>query len=229
MAIYLDRETGLQSDDEQFGLECPYCDVYAHMRVESAPDAELVLRTKPKHVGVVYQCDACNAPVFLRYATKSFEDDRAELFQNFAELERPKEHFSSPHLPQRIELLFKEALSCYSHGNFNAFSSMCRRTARAAYTAMGESGKLAAFDEVMAAQRLAEIDDNQFAAVKQVLFEIGDEDELPMLARGQAGILLEVMKDLLYQSFIRRGNLTRALKVRQFYVREGSGAARAND
>ena len=79
MPIFLDRANGLQSDDEQFGLECPYCDVYAHMTVESSPDTDLILRTKPRHVGLVYQCDACNAPVFLRFATKVFEDDRVEL------------------------------------------------------------------------------------------------------------------------------------------------------
>jgi hypothetical protein len=46
---------------------------------------------------------------------------------------------------------------------------------------------------------------------------------LPLLNRIEAGILLEVMKDMFYQCFVRRGKLTRALKVRKFFVQEGSG------
>ena len=41
-----------------------------------------------------------------------------------------------------------------------------------------------------------------------------------MLNRVQAGILLEVLKDMFYQCFVRRGKLTRALKVRRFFVQE---------
>jgi hypothetical protein len=46
---------------------------------------------------------------------------------------------------------------------------------------------------------------------------------LPLLNRVQAGILLEVMKDMLYQCFVRRGKLTRALKVRRIFVQDGNG------
>jgi hypothetical protein len=45
---------------------------------------------------------------------------------------------------------------------------------------------------------------------------------LPILNRVQAGILLEVMKDMFYQCFVRRGKLTRALKVRKFFVQESN-------
>ena len=42
-------------------------------------------------------------------------------------------------------------------------------------------------------------------------------------SRVQAGILLEVLKDMFYQCFVRRGKLTRALKVRKFFVQESNG------
>ena len=58
--------------------------------------------------------------------------------------------------------------------------------------------------------------------IKAVLFDAGEEEHLPLLNRVQAGILLEVMKDMLYQCFVRRGKLTRALKVRRFFVQEGN-------
>lgn len=224
MAIVLDRVQGLLTDDdEHIGLECPYCGVYAHMSPQSVPDAANLLEEKPKHVGLVYQCDSCNAPVFLRFAIKEFFDDSVELYRNFIELERPKERFAFSYLPKHTEIMFREALACYSGNNFNAFASMCRRSAASAFDALGEGGKLRAFEEVITAQDIAGINDDSFAPIKAVLFDTGDEEELPVLNRAQAGILLEVLKDMFYQCFVRRGKLKRALKVRRFFVTESNG------
>ncbi|HZW59995.1 MAG TPA: hypothetical protein VFE85_06860 [Woeseiaceae bacterium] len=226
MSIVLERDHALRQSDDQFGLECPYCGVYAHMTPQSVPAVAGLLRDRPKHVGLVYQCDACRAPIFLRFAVKEYRSDSIELFQNFVELERPKERFPFSYLPKQTETLFREALSCYSNSNFNAFASMCRRAAVSAFEAMGSSGKLRAFDEVMEAQHIAEIDDDSFEPIKQVLFAAGGADELPLLNRAQAGVLLEVLKDMFYQCFVRRGKLTRAIKVRRFFVQEGNGGVR---
>ncbi len=221
MSIVLHRDQGLKlENDEQIGLECPYCGVYSHMSTESVPDAKDLLAHRPKHVGLVFRCDACKAPVFLRFAVKQYGDNSVELYRNFIELERPKERFAFSYLPQDTEVLFREALSCYSNNNFNAFASMCRRTASSAYRALGEGGRLRAFEEIIIAQDIAGIDDDAFAPIKTVLFDADTEEDLPMLNRAQAGILLEVMKDMLYQCFVRRGKLTRALKVRRFFVQE---------
>ncbi|HNP36310.1 MAG TPA: hypothetical protein PKK10_10690 [Woeseiaceae bacterium] len=223
MAIQLHCDGGLKNDEgESLALECPYCGVYANMAPQAVPDAGQLIATRPKHVGLVYQCDACRAPVFLRFAIKEFGERHVELYRNFAELERPSERFAFSYLPRATEVLFREALSCYSTNNFNAFASMCRRAAASAFRDMGDGGKMRAFDEVMVAQRIAELDDESFAPIKTIIFEAGGNNELPLLNRTQAGVLLEIMKDLFYQSFVRRGKLTRALKVRQFFVQEGS-------
>ena len=223
MAIILDRDQGLLlENDEQIGLECPYCNVYSHMTPQSVPDVADLFEHRPKHVGLVYRCDACNAPVFLRFAVKSYGDRHVELNRNFVELERPKERFAFSYLPKDTEILFREALSCYSSNSFNAFASMCRRSASSAYASLGEGGRLRAFEEIVIAQDIAGIDDETFAPIKTVLFDADSEDELPMLTHAQAGILLEVLKDMLYQCFVRRGKLTRALKVRRFFVQESN-------
>ena len=228
MAITIERNRGLIGQaDEQFGLECPYCGVYAHMTPVSVPALDKILESRPKHVGLVYQCDACTAPVFLRFAVKQFGENEIELYRNFIELERPKERFQFSYLPKQTEVLFREALSCYSNNNFNAFASMCHRAAASAFDAMGESGKLRAFDEVMMAQDIAAIDDDSFEPIKSIIFDAGREDDLPLLNRAQAGILLEVLKDMFYQCFVRRGKLTRAIKVRRFFVQDGNGGAKS--
>lgn len=228
MAIIIKRDKSVQDNSgEQFGLECPYCGVYSHMTPQSIPDVDAVIQDRPKHVGLVYQCDACHAPVFLRFAVKEYGENVVELFRNFLELERPKERFPFSYLPGHTEVLFREALSCYSTNNFNAFASMCRRAAASSFNAMGEGGKLRAFDEVMVAQDIAEIDNDNFAPIKQILFEAQEEEDLPLLNRAQAGVLLEVMKDMFYQCFVRRGKLTRAIKVRRFFVQEANGGMSA--
>lgn len=227
MTIIVKRDRTIHdSNGEAFGLECPYCGVFAHMTAQSVPDVQTVLELRPKHVGLVYQCDACQAPIFLRFGVKAFGPDSIELNRNFLELERPKERFPFSYLPKHTEILFREALSCYSHNSFNAFASMCRRAAASAFEALGDGGKLRAFDEVMMAQDLAEIDDASFSPIKRVLFDTAGEEDLPLMNRAQAGMLLEVMKDLLYQCFVRRGKLSRAIKVRRFFVQEANGTLR---
>ncbi len=224
--MILDRDQGLLAeDDDQIGLECPYCGVYAHMRPQSVPQAEDLLQERPKHVGLVFQCDACKSPVFLRFAVRGYAENRVELYRNFIELERPKERFAFSYLPKHTEVLFREALACYSANSFNAFASMCRRSAMSAFAELGEGGKLRAFEEVMIAQDIAGIDDNTFGPIKGVLFDSGKEEDLPLLNHAQAGILLEVLKDMFYQCFVRRGKLTRAIKVRRFFVQEGNASA----
>jgi len=223
MTIQLHKAEGMMSgEDDRIGQECPYCGVYAHMTPQSIPDAAQIIKTRPKHVGMVYQCDSCRAPVFLRFAVKSIAPDHVELYRNFMELERPKERFPFSYLPKHTEVMFREALACYSGNNFNAFASMCRRAAASAFVTLGEGGKLRAYEEAIVAQDIAEIDDETFAPIKRVLFESGQEEDLPMLNRFQAGILLEVLKDIFYQCFVRRGKLTRALKVRRFFVQEAN-------
>ncbi len=221
MSIIISNEQGAQNArDDRIRLECPYCGVHANMSPQSLPNAASLLRDKPKHVGLVYQCDACQAPVFLRFAVREYADQHIELMRNFTELERPKERFAFSYLPKHTEVLFREALACYSNNTFNAFASMCRRAARSAFDALGEGGKLRAFEELVSAQDIAEIDDETFKPIKNVLFGTGEHEELPMLNRAHAGILLELMKDIFYQCFVRRGKLNRALKVRRFFIEE---------
>ena len=229
MAITIERNSGVSIQaEEQFGLECPYCGVYAHMTPQSVPEFDELIKVRPKHIGLVYQCDACYAPVFLRFAVKQFGDESIELYRNFIELERPKERFQFSYLPKHTEVIFREALACYSNNNFNAFASMCRRAASSSFSAMGENGKLRAFDEVMIAQDIAEVSDDNFEPIKQVIFDSGREEDLPLLNRAQAGILLEVLKDMFYQCFVRRGKLSRAIKVRRFFVQEGNGGVKSS-
>ena len=46
--------------------------------------------------------------------------------------------------------------------------------------------------------------------------------DLPVINTYQAAVMLEVMKDFLYQAYVRKGRLQQAMKVRKFFVEEAT-------
>jgi hypothetical protein len=184
----------------------------------AVPTFEDLGRRKPKNIGVVFRCDACAEPVFLKFAAKAYTPQRVELAANYTEIERARESFPLTYLPEEAEGLFKEALNCYAAGCFNAFGAMSRRTAQSLFRELGERGKLELFDTLQEIRGLAELDDDTFSALRAVLFG-SDSDPWPHqpdINAERAGILLEVMRDLLYQTFVRKERLLQAVTFRKF-------------
>lgn len=223
MSVYVDSNSRLHHDQEHaLALACPHCQVYTHITAVSVPQFSELVASRPNHVGVVYRCDSCSAPIFLKFAVKMYAAHRVELANNFVELERAKEKFNFTYLPEDVEKLFREALGCYSNGLFNAFASMCRRTAQSVFADLGENGRLRIFEQVREARELAEIDIDTFNVVKKVLF--GSESDpsplVPELGASEAGVLLELVKDMLYEAYVRKGKLQQAMMVRRFFAEE---------
>jgi hypothetical protein len=223
MSVYIDAASQIVHDQEKsLALVCPHCLITAHITPAAVPRFEDLQAQKPQYVGVVYRCDACLAPIFLRFTARMYAADRVELVPQFSEVERPRETFAFMHLPEDVELFFKEALTCYSSGAFNAFASMCRRTAQAVFADLGETGRLRLYDELNNLRAMAELDVETFTRIKSVLFGT-DSDPRPnalLLESYAAGVLLEIMKDLLYEAYVRKGKLQQAMMVRRFFVDE---------
>jgi hypothetical protein len=223
MSLYIDSASRLHHDqDRNLVVTCPHCQAVAHITLSAVPRFEDLQLYRPKQVGVVYLCDACHAPIFLRFAVRLYGAARIELAPQFTEVERAREKFTFTYIPEDVELLFREALACFSHGSFNAFASMCRRTAHAMFADLGEAGKLRLFDELNGVRELADIDTQIFVRLRSVLFgaELDARSQLPLLDSYQAGILLEVVKDLLYEAYVRKGKLQQAMMVRRFFLDE---------
>ena len=112
--LYIDAASALHYDKAaNFALTCPHCQVLAHLTPVSVPAFGQLVAFKPSHVGVVYRCDSCNSPVFLKYPVKIYSTNRIELATDFSELERAPEQFNFTYLPEEPELLFREALVCF--------------------------------------------------------------------------------------------------------------------
>ena len=71
MAVYIDSAGRLHHEQQgSLALACPHCQVLAHITPMSVPDYNLLQLHKPSQVGLVYRCEACNAPIFLRFTVK---------------------------------------------------------------------------------------------------------------------------------------------------------------
>jgi hypothetical protein len=223
MSLYIDSSSHLHHDlDKNLVVTCPHCQAVAHITPSAVPRFEDLQLYRPRQVGLVYQCDACHMPIFLRFVVRVYGAARIELSPQFTEVERAREKFSFTYVPEDVELLFREALACYSQGAFNAFASMCRRTAQTMFADLGEAGKLRLFDELNAVRELANIQPEIFAKMKTVLFgaELDARSGLPLIDGYEGGIMLEVVKDLLYEAYVRKGKLQQAIMVRRFFLDE---------
>jgi hypothetical protein len=223
MSVYIDANSRLHHDQEHsLALNCPHCQVFSHISPVSIPQFPELIAARPSHVGLVYRCDACSAPIFLRFAVKMYGASRVELANTFVELERAREKFSFTYLPDDSEKLFREALACYSGGHFNAFASLCRRTMQTMIRDQGENGRMRIFNQLAEARELAEIDAETFGTLKKVLFG-SDADawpSMPEIGDYEAGVLLELMKDVLYEIYVRKGKLQQSMMVRRFFSEE---------
>ena len=223
MAVQIDATGQLLHDQaENLVITCPHCQAVAHITPTAVPRFADLQAHKPKQVGIVYLCDACHAPIFLRFSVRIYGTSRIELSSQFTEVERAREKFAFTYVPEQVEVMFKEALVCFSAGAFNAFTSMCRRTAQAAFLELGASGKLRLFDELNHLRQLAELTPETFLKLKNILFgsETDPKPDLPLLDSYEAGIVLEVVKDLLYEAFVRKGKLQQAMSVRRYFLDE---------
>jgi len=212
MSIYITPSNELQVEHQGISLTCPHCQTLSHITAVATPQFDELSRLMPKQIGVVFRCDACGEPVFLKFTVKAYTGARIELAANYIEI------FPLSYLPEEAEELFREALNCYTAGCYNAFGSMSRRTAQSLFRELGERGKLELFDTLQEIRTLAELDDDSFAILRAVLFG-SDSDpwpHQPSLNAEHAGVLLEVMRDLLYQTFVRKARLVQAMTFRKY-------------
>jgi hypothetical protein len=129
-----------------------------------------------------------------------------------------REQFAFSYLPRKVADIFEETLRCYTADLFNAFALMCRRTVTASQVALHDTDGQHSRDAVEEILRIGQVDDNTAATLEAVLF--ADEPDIPNIDAAVAGVLLEVLKDVLYQSHVRAARFAAAMKVRRFFAEE---------
>ena len=221
MSNYVNKDNNFEQANPT-SRECPHCGAHAPLLPLATPTFEVVRNAKPRHVGLAFRCAACNEPRFVRAAVRAIGDERIELSSTLTEVERCRERFQYGYLPERVARLFRETLDCYTHDTFNAFASMCRRTVHASWDQLGRHARLRWHELFQDVVNIGDIDGATTRKLETILF--GDQEHLPEINADEAAVLIEVIKDLLYQCFVRTGKLRAAMRMRRFFAGESTMA-----
>ena len=134
--------------------------------------------------------------------------------------DKQTENFHFGYLPAPVAAYFQDALGCYRHGLPHAFVAMCRLTIQAVFADLGESARLKIFDQVEEIADLANVDNHVHRQIRDILFDTDSASlyQADGLSRETTAVLLETMKDILQQTYIRRALLRQKLKMRRFFA-----------
>lgn len=209
--------------DEPQNIVCPHCGNSTSLILISPPIYKTLIRYRPNKVGMAYQCSSCHEPVFLKFNTENYDTSSFHSIQisnKGIEIEKPTIEFEFEYIPESVLSDFKEALECYSITAYNAFAAMTRRTIQSSADIIGAKGKSKVQNQVKELKDMAEIDDDTFEVLKQIIIDghDGAHPHLPNLSPERAEVLLELLKDVMYQLFVRKGKLKRASDLRKSHI-----------
>lgn len=218
MIIHSSNDT-INIFDHHFVLKCPNCNIPSNLSAVSFPRYEYLVRFRPKNVGIVYRCDSCNEPIFLKFEIDKYDTGNSRIFiiDNYIEIEKAKENFELNYLPQSVKEDFNEALICFSNSCYNAFASMCRRSIQSSFQELGAKGKDKVMQQLDDIKETSSMEDDTYEIIKQIIVSSHDgvHPHLPKLSPERASILLELMKDVLYQLFVRKAKIQEAINSRK--------------
>ncbi len=201
---------------DQLALEkCPHCN-------QSTPTLEKQREVETYNIDKstyrcwrFYKCNNCGKVVSAW--AKSWNEDVEEWFPHFIQ---PDYDFSS--IPSPIDEDFREALTCYSNGCYNAFASMCRRTVQSIAEHFKIDGSAKVDKQVKALVAELALDDETGEKLQSILItgHDGAHPHLPKVSPERANTLLEVM-DKLLQDFFKRGEgAKRLIELRKKEINE---------
>jgi predicted RNA-binding Zn-ribbon protein involved in translation (DUF1610 family) len=217
VAIYVNKDGGFQQT-EVVSRECPHCGAHAQLLPLATPSFDALLQARPRHVGLVFACAACGEPRFVRAAVRSFEAERVELSPNLTEVERARERFQYGYLSADIERLLREAFDCYTAGCYTAFALLSRHAVNAALAGHDGNTRRRWHELLREVLEIAEVDADTTRAIEAAVF--GDPHTLPKIGADEAAVLIEAVKDLFYQAYVRTAKLQAAMKMRRFFAGE---------
>ena len=217
MPIYVNKNNDFEQR-EVATRECPHCGALAQLLPLATPSFSALMQARPLHVGIVYRCAACNEPRFVRAAVRAFEPERVELSANLVEIEKPHEKFQFSYLSKDVEKLLREAFDCYAANCHTAFALMARLAVDAALKDLDAATRRRWQESLRDVLQIAEVDSDTGRALEAALF--GDASVLPTIGPDAAAVLIEAVKDLFYQAYVRTAKLRAAMKMRRFFVDE---------
>ena len=125
------------------------------------------------------------------------------------------------HLPDEVAEDFKEALTCYSNSCWNAFASMTRRTLQSAATHLGSEGSTKVQQQLDNLRQMGIVEGEDFEELIAIMLagHDGAHPHLPKLSAARSAVLLELIKDALYQLFVRKAKIEESARLRSEAVK----------
>ncbi|MCA9837739.1 MAG: DUF4145 domain-containing protein [Trueperaceae bacterium] len=212
--------------DKHYSVKCPHCSITASLSATSIPRFELLVRLKPEKVGIGYICNSCKEPVFLKFLVEKTETSNVYISDSFEEVEFAQETFELQYLPEEVAQDFKEALDCYSMGCWNAFAAMSRRTIQTSSSVLGSEGNSKVQNQISDLKEMGVVDEETFEQLKTIIISghDGAHPHLPKLEKDRASVLLQLMKDVLYQLFVRVEKIKEANSLRLKAIQDKSNS-----
>jgi hypothetical protein len=201
-------------------ITCPHCGVRAAAVPISIPRHGLMGRFALSEVGFVNRCSACNRAIFLRYRVQHLSNPHL-LEDDFEIVNRGVEPFETQYLAGAVLDDFKEALICYAGSCWNAFAAMCRRCTQSVCESFGAEGSTKVQAQIQDLKAMGVADDETFTQLYQIMLtgHDGAHPHLPALSAARAAVLLQLMKDVLYQLYVRPAKIREASELRRQAVK----------
>ncbi|MEL7298026.1 MAG: hypothetical protein AAGJ86_10215 [Pseudomonadota bacterium] len=186
---------------------CPHCDVFAQMHIQHLPSWEQLQANKPARIAVIVQCDACRLPVFLSSGHVRYEASLITLDGPLESVIKPKDAFAIRLLPPAVQSLTEELFASHRQEQWHALALLSNTLIHACDRALGGQQRLALFNTVTDSAALIDIDETNLRLCRHILFDLETGDTPPPLLDAQAALLIALVKDLLYQHFVRPAEL----------------------
>jgi len=202
--------------DNPINLRCPHCSTLTALIPVSVPRFELVHRFKLKSVGIVYRCSSCNAPVYLQFMVQNLGNPII-LSEEFERVNAAIEPFETRYLAGSVLSDLEEALKCYANSCWNAFAAMSRRCIQSVSEDLGASGTTKVQDQLRELKEMGVADDETFEQLRAIMLSghDGAHPHLPQLSPARAAVLLQLLKDVLYQLYVRPAKIREAAELRK--------------
>lgn len=144
-------------------------------------------------------------------------DQPKVLRANLVGIEHGRESFPYGYLPDDLKRLLREAFGCYAADLLLAFAIVCRRAIQVSEAASPAAGTLSFERLYDDAAQLSGIEPATRAALHEILFGPGQETDIDA---DLAAVLIEIVKDMFQQRYVRSAKLRRAIRMRRFFARE---------
>ncbi len=198
---------------------CPQCQQQTPMTPISRPDFAAISALKPETTALTFLCLKCREPVMVRYAIDDIGETEIKLSPAPPVAASADTKVNLNYLPGRVRKPYSDALGCYQHELIQPFALMCKQTVDAVIRDLGEGGRLRVFNHLEELRDIFDVEPQVFEAIGEVLFE--NKRSLvsnSVFGKTEAAVLLESMKDMLYQFYVREQRLKKAVSMRRFFA-----------